>query len=237
MSQDRFLLCSDGLHNYLTDEKTLAQLSGQQPLETFVTACIDLANTGGGRDNITAIAVEVEAVSRSAGEAGVSVTRKVEALKRIRLFSLCDTQELVKILNIVHVRSYEAGDVLIAEDTVGNDFFILVGGRVSVSTKGQRLVTLGPGAPFGETALLERTTRSATVRALEPTKVMLIHGDDFYTMLEQQPTMAVKLLRSFVLALHQRLRAANTELIAARGALTTMSQEMHLAPEHTPSPC
>jgi serine/threonine protein phosphatase PrpC/CRP-like cAMP-binding protein len=226
MAHDRFLLCSDGFHNYLSDEAELAQMSVRLPLEGLVTTCIALANESGGSDNITVVAVQVDAVQRTGGEAGISVTRKVEALKRIRLFSLCDTHELVKVLNIVHVRSYEPGDVIIAEDTIGDDFFILVSGKVEVVRQGQLLITLSPGAPFGETALLERARRSATVRALEPTKAMLIYGHDFYAMLEQEPAMAVKLLRSFVLAMHQRLRTTSAELIEARGALAALSQDM-----------
>jgi CRP-like cAMP-binding protein len=154
-------------------------------------------------------------------------------LKHIRLFSLCDTHELVKVLNIVHVRSYEPGDVIIAENTVGDDFFILVSGKVEVVRKGQLLITLSPGAPFGETALLERAKRSATVRALEPTKAMLIRGHDFYAMLEQEPAMAVKLLRGFVLAMHQRLSTTSADLIAARGALAALSQDILVPPADT----
>lgn len=233
MAHDRFLLCSDGFHNYLRCEEELAQMSAHLSLEDLVTACINMANEGGGSDNVTVVAMQVEAVRRTGGEAGVSVTRKVEALKRIRLFSLCDTHELVKVLNIVHVRSYEAGDVIIAEDTVGDDFFILVSGKVEVVRKGQLLNTLGPGAPFGETALLEQAKRSATVRALEPTKAMRIRGQDFYAMLEQEPTMAVKFLRSFVLAMHQRLRTTSADLIEARGALAALSQEILVSPANT----
>jgi PPM family protein phosphatase len=233
MAHDRFLLCSDGFHNYLTCEEELAQMSARLPLEGLVTTCIAMANAGGGSDNITVVAVQVDAVQRTGGEAGISVTRKVEALKHIRLFSLCDTHELVKVLNIVHVRSYEPGDVIIAEDTVGDDFFILVSGKVEVVRKGQLLITLNPGAPFGETALLERAKRSATVRALEPTKAMLIRGHDFYAMLEQEPAMAVKLLRGFVLAMHQRLSTTSAELIETRGALAALSQEILVPPADT----
>ena len=131
-------------------------------------------------------------------------------------------------LNLVHVRSYEPGDIIIAEDTVGDDFFILLGGKVDVLKKDQLLLTLGPGALFGETALLERITRSATVRATESSKAMFIHGPDFYTLLEQEPSMAIKLLRSFVLTMHQRLRTTSAELVAARDALASFSQELRL---------
>jgi protein phosphatase len=54
---DSYLLCSDGLHGYLdTDEiPELMCLGGNHSVE----ALIDIANERGGRDNITAIVVEV----------------------------------------------------------------------------------------------------------------------------------------------------------------------------------
>lgn len=230
MPYDRFLLCSDGFHNYVADPEDLATLSTPLPLEDLVHACITRAYDGGGRDNITVIVVQVEAVRRTGGEAGVTVARKVEALKRIRLFSQCETHELVRILNIVHIRAYAPGEVIIAEDTVGDEFYIVMTGQVEVLSKGQRLITLGPGSPFGETALLERVTRSATVRALEATKTMLVHGDAFYAILAQEPSMAITLFRSFVAALHQRQRITNADLLAARGALAALGQEVSLPP-------
>ena len=55
---DRFLLCSDGLHGYLRESDIAADrdLGG----EAAVTKFIDLANERGGKDNITAILVEID---------------------------------------------------------------------------------------------------------------------------------------------------------------------------------
>jgi hypothetical protein len=47
--------------------------------------------------------------------------------------------------------------------------------------------------------------------------------------------MAVKLLRGFVLAMHQRLSTTSAELIEARGALAALSQEI-LVPPADPTP-
>jgi serine/threonine protein phosphatase PrpC len=57
LSGDRFLLCSDGLHGYLhTDEiAAIAGIGGLPAVRQF----IDTANARGGRDNITAILVEI----------------------------------------------------------------------------------------------------------------------------------------------------------------------------------
>jgi serine/threonine protein phosphatase PrpC len=57
---DRFLLCSDGLHGYFQDnDREVAELCGDGALEECADACIALANQRGGKDNITALVLEV----------------------------------------------------------------------------------------------------------------------------------------------------------------------------------
>lgn len=56
---DRFLLCSDGLHRYLRDDQEVADLIGTESIQTSAHAAIALANQRGGKDNITAVVVEV----------------------------------------------------------------------------------------------------------------------------------------------------------------------------------
>jgi serine/threonine protein phosphatase PrpC len=55
---DRFLLCSDGLHGYFTDDGEVAQLCSDGALEDCADAAIGLANQRGGKDNITAVVIE-----------------------------------------------------------------------------------------------------------------------------------------------------------------------------------
>lgn len=56
---DRFLLCSDGLHGYLESDAEVSQLMEGGTLSSCVGAAIAMANERGGKDNITAVAVEV----------------------------------------------------------------------------------------------------------------------------------------------------------------------------------
>lgn len=58
MARDRFMLCSDGLHTYLQDEE-VAGLMSSGSLNAVAQQCIDLANSRGGRDNITVLLVDV----------------------------------------------------------------------------------------------------------------------------------------------------------------------------------
>jgi protein phosphatase len=56
---DRFLLCTDGLHRYLSNDQEVSDLIGSTSIQTSAHAAIALANQRGGKDNITAVVVEV----------------------------------------------------------------------------------------------------------------------------------------------------------------------------------
>lgn len=57
---DRFLLCSDGLHGYFAEgNREVADLCADGDLEECADACIAFANQRGGKDNVTALVIEV----------------------------------------------------------------------------------------------------------------------------------------------------------------------------------
>ncbi|MQA02942.1 MAG: Stp1/IreP family PP2C-type Ser/Thr phosphatase [Streptosporangiales bacterium] len=56
---DRWLLCSDGLTGVVTEETIGQELTRQDPLEAIAGHLIDLANRGGGPDNITCVIADV----------------------------------------------------------------------------------------------------------------------------------------------------------------------------------
>lgn len=226
MAGDRFLLCSDGFHNALESDEELAQLSSFFTPDALPERCIAMANERGGSDNITVVLAQVEDVYTASIDAGISGHRKVELLKRIRLFHPCDYQELVKLISITHVRSYLPGEVILAEDTLGEEFYILLSGTVEVLKQNRVLLTLSAGAHFGEMGLVEKMTRAATIKALEPTRVILMQRDDFYHLLESEPQLAVKMLKSFIAVLNQRLRVTSTELTEARKTIDVLTQDL-----------
>ena len=55
---DRFLLCSDGLSGFVTDD-VIAQYMSTAPITSLCSELISLALAGGGRDNVTAIVIEI----------------------------------------------------------------------------------------------------------------------------------------------------------------------------------
>lgn len=57
-ANDRFLLCSDGLHTYVSEPSELSDVLGQQEMEQSAKQLIEMANNRGGRDNITVLLVD-----------------------------------------------------------------------------------------------------------------------------------------------------------------------------------
>ena len=72
-----------------------------------------------------------------------------------------------------------AGDVIVAEGDPGDSFYAIADGEVEVTQGGRVQRTLGPGDHFGEIALLRGSTRTATVIATGPTRLVAMDGRDF----------------------------------------------------------
>ena len=79
---DRLLLCSDGLHDLVTDEEIGQVLAGAEDLHAACQQLIELAKSRGGHDNITVGIVGVVPAASVAAEAeNARATRDVEAVK------------------------------------------------------------------------------------------------------------------------------------------------------------
>lgn len=213
---DLFLICSDGMHGYLADEEA-ALLLGAAPWDQLPGKLIDLANSRGGKDNITAVVVEVGGGPNA--EVASEAAAKMEALKKIPLFRHLTYKEQTAVLAIATTRSFPASREIVVEGQPGDELFIVVRGRVAVDKNGVEIAELRAGGHFGEMGLIDNAPRSATVRALEPTRVMVVGRADLMNLMRREPVLAVKLLWSFVQVLSDRLRATNAELSEARQEL------------------
>ena len=212
MPGDLFMLCSDGLHGYMTDEETPVILGGA-PWDQLPKKLIDLANSRGGKDNITTIVVG--AGGEPSQEATAEAAAKIDALKAIPLFHHLTYKELTAVLAISSTRTYPGGREIVIEGQPGDELFVVVRGRVAVEKSGVEIGELKSGGHFGEMGLIDNAPRSATVRATEPTRVMVITRGELMQLMRKEPVLAVKLLWSFVQVLSDRLRDANTHLSQA----------------------
>jgi CRP-like cAMP-binding protein len=87
---------------------------------------------------------------------------------------------------------------------------------VKVHKGDAEIVRLRNGDHFGEMALIDRAPRSASVTALEPTRLLKISRVDFFQIIRESQPLSVKLLWSFLQVLSARLRSTSEELSGVR---------------------
>jgi CRP/FNR family transcriptional regulator, cyclic AMP receptor protein len=131
----------------------------------------------------------------------------------VPLFSELSAPELERIAQVAVPRSFPADTRVFQEGDPGDSCYIVRAGscRVTREHSDGRAITLanlGPGAIFGELAMLDGEARSASVEATEQTELLALPAGDLRALLRQHPEMGEKL----IVALTRRLREANERL-------------------------
>lgn len=126
----------------------------------------------------------------------LSQDSKADALARAPLFDGLSRKELIQLAKATEDMDVPAGKVLCREGDTGSEFFVIVEGEAEVLKDGRRVNTLAPGDFFGEIALVERTTRTATVTALTPLRFFVLTRQSFLALLEHSPGVERKVLRA-----------------------------------------
>ena len=131
--------------------------------------------------------------------------QRVELLRGVQLFEGCSTAELGKIASLTTEYDAKAGQVLTERGDPGLEFFIIVAGKATATRQGVHLATLGPGSFFGELALLDGGTRTATVVAETDMRLLVLSRREFNGLTQVAPTVSSKML----VELGARLRSAD----------------------------
>src|ERR1043165_4314469 len=116
------------------------------------------------------------------------------------------------------INEYDVDDVIFEEGSTGRELYVVLDGKVDIAkmNDGVRppIVPLGKGEFFGEMAVIDGSSRSATAIAAAPnTKVMRINHARFVYLVSQQPAFALMIMD----ALSKRLRASNAAQFKAAG--------------------
>ncbi len=119
-----------------------------------------------------------------------------DLLRNVRLFSDLDEKDLESLADEFNERRFSAGDKIALEGEGGLMFFVVESGEASVEVQGEEVATLGPGAAFGEIALIDRRPRTATVTATSDLKTYGLPVFVFRPFVEARPQLAWKLLES-----------------------------------------
>ena len=190
LDDDKLLLCSDGLHRYIgPSELGEALLSRMDP--DCPGRLIGLANRRGGRDNLTAICVEVQA--ESTAEMQMPTRQCLETLRKVPLLQFCTYRELIMIYEVARFRSMGANELLFCEGQQGRSATVVISGTLALERQGQTLAVAESGSCIGELSLVRSMARSCDARTLEASELLIIDRDRFLQILKQDTELGSKL--------------------------------------------
>jgi CRP-like cAMP-binding protein len=120
-------------------------------------------------------------------------------LKRVPLFAPLGDDLLAGLAASLRRRAFRRGTMIFHKDQVGDALYIIESGTVRIflpSEGGNELHidTLGPGAVFGDMALLDGQARSASADAMEDTVTHTLSREEFQRYLSSSPALATALI-------------------------------------------
>ncbi|NJR21875.1 MAG: Crp/Fnr family transcriptional regulator [Richelia sp. CSU_2_1] len=143
----------------------------------------------------------------------------LDFLSQTMIFQDLPIEQLTEVANLAIDRSYTKGEIIFHQGDPGIGFFVVRSGRVKVyklsgDGKEQILHVFAGGDHFAEVPALDGQCFPATAAAIEKSKVLFFPRQSFLQLLEQQPTLAINLLKSF--ARHLRLFSHLVDNLALR---------------------
>ncbi len=125
-------------------------------------------------------------------EANPALLAELEHFKaNSKLFSLMDEPGTRRLAAIAKSITFQPAQKIIGEGDVGNTFYLIVSGGVRVSVEAaagdKELARLGPGAFFGEMAVLNNEPRTATVAAIAEVSCLEFEKEGVLAVLADYP--------------------------------------------------
>ena len=142
------------------------------------------------------------------------------------------------LLAVARPIAHARGERLVRYGEPSRGAYLLKSGAAEASVLlpgGEKLTVakLEPGSVFGEMALIERGTCTATVGATEPLEGWFIERDDFRALVAQRAPAALRIQHALTLALSQKVRALNAKVLEVPAAEDKPSSRRSSSPSAT----
>lgn len=204
---DRILLCTDGLSDMVTPD-VLAAHAMADSLSRSVDGLIDAALAGGGRDNVTVIAIEPEATLEAD-----AVAARARVMEDLFLFEDLPFHARLRVGHIVADQFVSPRQTIVRQGEPGDTLYVVVQGAVAVIVDGEEVAELQAGEHFGELSLVDAEPRSATIVAKGFGHLLRIERDALREFCMLEPSLGNLLLWKLVATLGRRLRTTNQRLV------------------------
>lgn len=110
-------------------------------------------------------------------------------------------------INETDPKHFSAGERIFSAGEPGSFMYGVIEGEVEIHKNGVVVDTVGPGGIFGEMALIDHTSRSATAVAKTDCKAAQIGEKRFYFLVQQTPNFALHLMRVLTERIRKKTQA------------------------------
>jgi hypothetical protein len=146
--------------------------------------------------------VKPESVTDGVNMTMLSTLEKVFVLKAVDIFAETPEEALAEIASILEEVEVKSGETIFEKGDPGQSMYVIYEGQVRVHDGDQTWNELGSRDIFGDMALLDTETRSASVTALEDTHLLRLDQAPFYELMADQNEVSWGIIRVLV----QRIR-------------------------------
>lgn len=141
-----------------------------------------------------------------------------DRLKEMTLFKGLSADEIDKVAPVLEEAFYKKGDIIWEEGAPEQGLQIIDHGKVRITRKtseGHRQVlsVLKQNGFFGELSILDGRSHSASVEALEDTKVYILHRSNLEKLLAESPTTAYNIMRILAIEICELVRQMNAKFM------------------------
>jgi len=140
---------------------------------------------------------------------------RLKVLENVPLFAGLSRRQLGKLLVKFFEKEYPSGETIFGEGEPGKALFIVLTGKVSICRthkEGEELLaTLTAGGYFGELALIDDQPRFASVRAVEPSVLLILYKSDFDDLIEGHRTLAIRVMGNLLKTLAVYVRRSQSQ--------------------------
>jgi hypothetical protein len=151
-------------------------------------------------------------LARCADQKTDPTARRLWALRAAPLFDAIDGDALATLADRTDEVAFAADETVVREGEVGDVLFVVMAGSVVVERDGRKVAELGPGAAFGELALLDGEPRHATVRTRTKARMLRLPRAMFDQALAAHPEMGLGLVLGLVRWLRQNAPAQRASM-------------------------
>ena len=128
-------------------------------------------------------------------EKKLTIIEKVLFLKSVDIFEHATVEQLGRIAGLTEEVHFEPGETIFYEGDLGDAFYVLLSGRVSIEKNANTLRELKEKEAFGALEMLDFHPRAVTAKAVDQVRALKVNGQEFHDLLSLDMEMVEAVFR------------------------------------------